>query len=329
MKVNSRILVSIILACMHFVAIHPTLSQIYLKPDPEAKFDRSKGILIVHSSDGGSFFLNDNLMLKLKANDTAYIINIKPWRYLAKLVTDNDTLMSWINITSGKVLEVKDGKDSLLVKKSADVYEDIANTILGKTVYFFRNGNFYNITQISFYSWNPGDYENAPDGFWFRSFTTINGIQAAPGFCTGVGISYDFYPAYLLGYPLTKSNDENLQFMPLFIDFRFHFPPSKSGKTFPFFKFDIGYNFPIKLSEINSNTNYYDATVTIKKGGVYLSPGFGYRIFLNKLVQITASFEYALMNVKYYYGYNNNPSYNYSKNINCLKICLGVGFQYK
>ena len=117
--------------------------------------------------------------------------------------------------------------------------------------------------------------------------------------------------------------------MPLFLDLRFHFPPSKSGKTHPFLKFDIGYNFPLKLSEINSYSSYYDAALKIKKGGVYLSPGFGYRIFLNKLVQITASFEYALMNVKYNYSYNNNSSYYDSKIYNSLKICLGVGFQYK
>jgi hypothetical protein len=308
---------------------HSTQSQIYLKPDPDAKFDRSKGVLIIHSSDGGSFSLNDHLLLKLKANDTAYIINITQGRYQARLITSIDTLMNLINITGGNVFEVRDGKDSLLVKKSINIYEDIANAILGKTVYFFRNGSFYNITQISFYSWYPGNYENAPDGFWFRSFTTINGIQAAPGFCAGVGISYDFYPVYLLGYPLSKSNDENLQFMPLFLDLRFHFPPSKSGKTFPFIKYDIGYNFPLKLSEINSISNYYDESITIKKGGIYLSPGFGYRIFLNKLVQITASFEYALMNVKFYNSYNYNPSDYYSKYYNSLKICLGVGFQYK
>ena len=329
MKVNSRILVPIVLVCLYFVSIHSLTSQIYLKPDPDAKFDRSKSILIIHSSDGGSFSLNDHLLLKLKTNDTAYIINITPGRYQAKLNTDNDTLMNMINITGGKVFEVKDGKDSLLVKKSTNIYEDIANAILGKTVYFFRNGSFYNITQISFYSWVPGDYVNAPDGFWFRSFTTFNGIQAAPGFCAGVGISFDFYPAYLLGYNLTKSFDENLLFMPLFLDLRFHFPPSKSGKTFPFFKYNLGYNFPLKLSEINSISDDNEASVTMKKGGVYFSPGFGYRIFLNKLVQITVSFEYALMNVKFDYSYGNYYSNYISKNYNCLKLCLGVGFQYK
>jgi hypothetical protein len=184
--------------------------------------------------------------------------------------------------------------------------------------------SFYNITQFALFNFYLDVDGGEQSTSFFQSFTIINGYQVAPGFCTGLGVAYNYYPFEKMTPYDIEIENVRLNFLPVFLDVRAHLPP-KGEHVSPFFKFDIGYNILLYKSPIENQFPEGD-TYVMNKGGIYVSPGFGLRIFINDLVQIMATFEYSFEKSSFYV---NNPYYMRENNFSFLKISLGVGFQYK
>ena len=164
------------ITCFAILMVHSARSQIYLKPDPGARFDRSKGILVLSSSVRGTFFLDDHVLSELKGRDTVYIANLACGEHRAKVVSGKNPLTYTFIMAKGKVLEIHAGKDTLGILESPVAYEDIAEKIRGGTVFFLRSRSYFNITQTSFLTLevNNRQYDGAK---WFRTIATINGFQ--------------------------------------------------------------------------------------------------------------------------------------------------------
>ncbi len=310
------------------VCLQSIQGQVLSKPDPSAQIARSKGIIVVVSTMKGSFYLNEIFLTKLNFGDTIRIININPGAYYVKVIGENSTVLNHLSLSRRDAYEIEAGNDTLLIIKSPESYEDIAKTVKGRYVYFIRDQSFFNITETSLYS----GYLEASGNWWLGAFTTISGFQFVPGFCAGLGISY--YNADLSLY--YYADLENISFLPLFLDLRTHL---SNRRIAPFLKFDIGYNILLspKSKYQNHSGNAYINTSSYKleNGGIYLSPGMGLRIAVNKLIQIilTAEFEYGTCKYSYthdahYAGQPSNPYTTiYTDNIKVFRLNLGIGFQ--
>jgi len=319
----------------------PANGQILSKPDPDASFDRSKGIIVLQAANKGSFFLDDYLITGLKEHDTLYIINVPCGQHNAKVISDSSAPVYSFILSRRKVLEINAGKNALQIMESRSSYDDIAEKVKGKTVYFISRRHYFNITQTSFVTLQAGSSEYNP-GMWFRSISTINGYQIAPGFCIGAGISYNNYDIpVVFGYAYYADPQcsqlavlKNVSFLPVYFDVRAHF----SGKRVaPFIKFDIGYNILISKKSMQVyNYGYYPSpenhpyTFTLTGGGVYLSPGIGVRVAINKLIQVIFTAEYTYDSSKSTMasdGEQNESVSGYRKKLHCFKFNIGIGFQ--
>jgi len=327
---NQGIIYKILLVGFIFLQVHFISGQIVKTPDPNLTIDNTKGILAIFPCLPGSLFLNDYYLTEVPADDTVYINDLAPGTYNLRFQTPERTFKQVITMKHGKVTPVNPCLDSVIVTTAAFSRDIAFISITGKKHFSLKKGYFYNITQFAFLNVNFNGGED-PTVKFFQNITTINGFQVTPGFCAGIGVSYSVYQAHIhneYGYLIT--DDENLHFLPLFLDLRAHLP--SKGRVFPFFKFDIGGNIPLKKTEIHYQNYYDDMTYVMEKGGIYISPGFGLRILINDLIQITASLEYSLeksaFNV-YYDDKPNVPPYKDEQNSNFFKICLGVGFQYR
>jgi hypothetical protein len=325
---NQGILNKILLVGFIFLQVHFISGQIVKTPDPNLTIDNTKGILAIFPCLAGSLFLNDYYLTEVPANDTVYIKDLAPGTYNLKFKTAEMTFKQVITMKHGKVTPVNPCLDSVIMT-TATFNRDIATSnITGKKHFSLKTGYFYNITQFAFLNvdMNGGAYD--PTSF-FNTFTTINGYQVAPGFCTGIGVSYSFYKAYIDDF-YGMAQEATLHYLPVFLDIRAHLPPK--GRVFPFFKFDIGGNIILKKTEMHYQNYDDDMTYVMERGGIYISPGFGLRILVNDLIQITASLEYSHEKSAYNVYYDDKPlvpPYQVDRNSNYFKICLGVGFQYR
>jgi len=299
-------------------------AQILKKPDPNLVVDRSKGILVITPCISGSFSLNNYLLTEISANDTIYIFNVNPGDYSVKFTTDTGSIISDLSLEKGKFKAVKPCHDSISVQTLKFSKDPAVQNMTGNTIRV-RRSYFYNITQFALFNLYFGD---DPSFSFFQSFTTINGYQVTPGFCAGLGVAYNYYPFEKMTPWDVEISDVRLNFLPVFFDIRAHLHP-KSRTVTPFFKFDIGYNILLKKSPLEPLYPDYDS-YEMNKGGIYLSPGFGLRIFINDLVQINTSLEYSFEKSSFYFYsiYQEQPQTRYNK-FNFIKLTLGVSFQYK
>jgi len=318
----------IILCAIAILSVEIVAAQILKKPDPGLIIDRSKSILIITPCISGSFHLNDYYLTDISSNDTVYIGNMKSGDYSVKFITDQGTYQRGLSLEKGKVQEIIPCNDSIYLPKDKLYQDETLSKMTGNKYYFPRRAYFYHVTQIAFLNFNVTGSEHPFS--YFRSITTINGYQFVPGFCAGLGVSYNFYPLEGLdddeNYYYVDIEKGNFQFLPVFVDVRAHLS-SASGRVTPFFKFDLGYNFLLKKSHFHNKNQYDNVSFTMKKGGIYISPGFGLRIFINNLVQITPSIEYSFEKSSYFVN-NDRYQVNYNK-FNFIKLSLGVSFQYK
>jgi hypothetical protein len=302
-------------------------AQILENTDRDILMSRSKSILIVRPCANGAFYLNDFYLTDISANDTVYIYNIVPGHYTVMFATDSSSASGDLAFGNGKVLAIKPCNDSINLLKDKLYWGETKSVMQGRRDFRPRRAHFYNITQVGSITWNLKSHENSV----LPSITTINGYQFAPGFCLGLGISYNNYPFDFLvfynnNYFEKDLEDGNVHFLPVYLDLRMYFPPY-SAKVAPFLKIDLGANILLKESQFHAADPTYNVAVTMEKGGVFFSPGIGLRIVINELVQITPLFEYSFENSGYYYNYD---KYTISKiGLSSLKLSLGVSFQYK
>jgi len=318
----------IILFAIVMLSAESIAAQILKNPDPGLIIDRSKSILVISPCTSGSFYLNEFYLTDISANDTVYIGNVNAGDYSVKFITIQGTCQRDLSLEKGKIREIIPCNDSIYLLTDKLNEDETLSKMTGNKYYSPQRSYFYNITQIAFLNLNVTGSEH-PISF-FRSITTINGYQFSPSFCLGLGISYNFYPLDGLNdfgnYYYVNIEEGNFQFLPVFFDFRAHLP-SASSRIAPFFKFDLGYNFLLKKSQFYNTDPYNIVSFTMDKGGIYFSPGFGLRIFINDLVQITPSIEYSFEKSSFYI--NNDPYQVYYNKFNFLKLSLGVSFQYK
>ncbi|MEI7896154.1 MAG: hypothetical protein WCJ26_03905 [bacterium] len=314
-----------------------SMGQIILTPNPKATVKWSDGIAVICSSVQGSFYLNDYLLTDLKGNDTVYIINLQPGEYTAKVVFKGGSTTRSFNAWGREVTLLKPGIDSLQIKNDAFYFDDIKEKVTGRKVLFLHLC-YFNITQTAFYSAPFGSSSEFDVRKWFRTFTTINGFQIAPGFSAGIGISYNNYdvPAVYNGRSLYSDQEmpqevailKNVSFLPVFIDARTHL----SGRRIaPFIKLDIGYNFLLSKKSMSVYEYRYVTdkvhTISMVGGGFYFSPGIGLRIAVSKLIQIIASMEYSYEKSK---RTLTSASLAYpveTSALNYFKFNIGIGFQ--
>ena len=298
-------------------------AQILNRLDPDLIIDRSKGILVITPCASGSVFLNNYYLTKISAKDSVYFFNMNPGNYVVKFTSDSTSYIRNILIEKDKVLTIDPCLDPATYWNSAG-WDTVAGKMTGKTYYSVKRAHFYNITQFAIFNFLIDDVD--PQVSFFRSITTINGYQVTPGFCIGLGVSYNFYP-YKSAISYEYIEEGNYQFLPVFLDIRAHLPQNPR-RVAPFFKFDIGYNFLLEKSFINGYL--YGPDYEMNKGGIYFSPGFGLRIFITSLVQVTASIEYSYERSELFVIYDQTQErYPSSNKFNLLKISLGVSFQYK
>jgi len=320
-----------ILLCGIMILFAENISaQILKDPDPKLVVDREKAILIINPCIKGSLFLNDFLMTDIPANDTAFIFNVKPGEYLIKFITDSLTYKGEMTLEKGKIQTIIPCHDSISLPANNISWNGTFRKMTGQTIHLnrVRRSSFYNITQFALFNFYLDRDGGNASTTYFQSFTIINGYQVAPGFCTGIGVSYNYYPFDIMTSWEVEIENVRLNFLPIFLDVRAHLPP-KGKNISPFFKFNIGYNLLLykpPLEELNPGGD----TFVMNKGGIYISPGFGLRIFINDLVQIVTTLEYSFEKSSFYV---NNPyqaePYTRENNFSFLKISLGVGFQYK
>ncbi len=300
--------------------------QILKSPDRKLVVDRSKSILAITPCSSGSFYMNDYYLTDISRNDTVYIYNLKPGNYSVKFVSDTSTFKSGMTIGPGKIQSISPCPDSVSffpvdLKWSSTFRKMTGQTISPNRV---RRNSFYNITQFALFNFYLDVDGGEPNTSFFQSFTIINGYQVAPGFCTGLGVSYNYYPFEKMAPWDMEIKNVRLYFLPVFLDVRAHLRP-KGEHVSPFFKFGIGYNILLYKNPFEASYPGGDIYV-MNKGGIYISPGFGMRIFINDLVQIITTFEYSFEKSSFYV---NTPYYTRENNLSFLKISLGVGFQYK
>jgi len=335
---NSKRLLQTGIVFLSVIYVQLAGAQIVSKPDPKLSFDRSRGIIVLLPSMKGSFYLNDHFLTEIKGRDTIYIINVKPGEYSAKVVFISGSTTNDFILDPTKVLEIIPEPDTLKIKRNAFYYNDIAEKAAGKTVFYLSRGSYFNITQVAFYSYQFGPSPEILDTKWFRTFTTINGFQIVPGFCTGLGLSYTNYDipvvyrgmAYYMTHLGTKAEIQNVSFLPVFLDVRAYM---SSRQVAPFLKLDVGYNILLSKKSMSVNSyNYRDVNdyiFQIAGGGIYLSPGFGLRIAATKLIQVIASVEYS------YELYTRKLSSETQQfglthyGLNFFKFNIGIGFQKK
>ncbi len=326
---------------LFITSILPANGQILSKPEPDASFDRSKGIIIIQAANKGSFFLDDHMMTSLKEGDSLYIINVPGGQHNAKVISDSIAPTYSFILSPGKVLEIKTGKDMLQIMNSHYSFDEVAEKVKGKTVYFISRRHYFNITQTSFVTLQAGSSEYNPV-MWFRSISTINGFQVVPGFCIGAGVTYNNYdiPVFY-GYNYYADPQcsqlavlKNVSYLPVYFDVRTHF---SSGRVAPFIKFDIGYNILISKKSMQVyNYSYWPSpdnppyTFKLEGGGLYLSPGIGLRVAINKLIQVIFTAEYTYDSSKSTMasdGEQNGSGSGYHKHLHCFKFNIGIGFQ--
>lgn len=281
-------------------------AQIVTGPDSSLVFDRTKGILVMLPDVDGAFSLNGYYLTELKAHDTVYIANITPGDYLYEYKSDSSSHDRWFNVKKQQVLEIILKDSSAGVHTGSLDWNQVANLITGRNVYFAADRSFINETHLALFS--LGNLSPYPQKSRFNSFTTIFDYSAVPGFTLGVGVTLNSYDL--------SDESTNVKFLPVFVDFRSYF---LDGRATAFLKIDIGYN--VFLAR-NAKTEDYGSIIA---GGVFFSPGFGMRVFISEKTFISATFEYSLERVRYSSSY----SYEYSSNLNFMKINLGIGFQKK
>jgi hypothetical protein len=211
-------------------------------------------------------------------------------------------------------------------------WDETISKMTGHKYYKPRGKYFFNVTQIALINLNA----SSGDFSYFSSFTCINGYQVVPAFAIGLGVTFnnyskdflDIHTNYYYYHYYYSSSLENghVHYLPVYLDLRVH-PPSRSRLASPFIKFDIGYNILLQRIQFHAVDPTYNYSLTMDKGGIYLSPGLGLRIFVNRLVQIYTSVEYSFEKSGYYFGTYENEVYD--KKFHSLKFNLGVGFQYK
>ena len=324
---NSGILKKILVFVFAVVLNYLTSAQIVRHPGPDMQSDLDKATLVIIPCSPGAFFMNDKYMTELGRDDTVYFFNLKPGTYNIKLQADTLSYNQVVFLESKDVRNIDPCSDSLQELMLSGTQANELKKPTYKNYNTLKKRSFYNATQLSLLNINM----MSGKAHFFQTFTTVFGYQLVPAFCTGIGINYSFCPfnELGLGYNL-QSDDVTLHFLPLYFDLRTHLPPSRSGKLYPYFKFDIGYNFLLNPGNyFFSNTG--ETLYTIKKGGIYISPGFGLRVFISDLFQVTMSVEYSfersIINVYSLYNpyyYSEHPQQN---RMNFFKICLGIAFQ--
>jgi hypothetical protein len=202
-----------------------------------------------------------------------------------------------------------------------------------KPRYEINKGKFYNVTQFSLFNFQLSD----PDLRMFNSLATINGYQFAPGFCLGLGLMYNNYNLTTHENYNAPNVIKNVSFLPIYADIRIHLPQRGRNVAF-FFKFDIGYNIVLtKKANFYSTTDPYNGITysyldQVTNGGILVSPGIGFRIFISELLQIIPSielsFEKSQMLEKNFSDGNLTMQDMYDDNMAFFKINLGIALQY-
>jgi hypothetical protein len=319
----------IILTLLAFLFSLVIMGQIVKKPGTEIVAERTMAILAINPCIGGSFYLNDYLMTDIPANDTVYIYNLKKGGYNVKFITDTNPYSGYMIFRNGIVNAIRLCNDSISSPKKFMSWDQAVRGMSGKKIASARvkQASFYNITQFALFNFLVGGGGD-PSTSFFQSFTIINGYQVIPALCAGIGISYNYYPFEKMTTYGVEIQNARLNCLPVFADIRAHLPPRSKSIT-AFFKFGIGYNFLLKKTTYESV--YIDNTTTYvaNKGGIYISPGFGLRIFISDLVQIIPSLEYSFEKSSYTVSPVMQEPYTKNNNFSFLKINLGVGFQYK
>jgi hypothetical protein len=263
-------------------------------------------------------------------------VNIQPEILPARFINKDTTLEKELILIEGEVTEVMIYDTVMEVTTGSVRWSQAVNMARGKKPVELISGEFYNLTQLgvlNFKSEKQADGSSKTRTRAFTSFTTINGYQFAPGFCLGIGVSYTFYDIPVQGMDYGIIN--NVSFLPVFADFRSHFP-SKGTRVYPYIKLNIGKNFLLKEKYLKQEIKEDDYTNTyifiVRKGGVMVSPGFGFRVMVNKLIQVTLEAEYSYeqssMQTIHYETLETFSNTEDKLKLNFFKIKLGIGFQY-
>ena len=151
-------------------------------------------------------------------------------------------------------------------------------------------GSFINITEFGFA--RGIIHENRDQSFGFQ---TINGFEFNNRVSVGLGVGAEKY----LGKAEYDNKVSNLTLLPVFSDVRVYFG---KGKLQPFMGQSVGYAFCIDQPVDYNYFGLYD-----EKGGIMLSPSFGFRTNGNSKVNY-------IMNLGYRYQENTQeirqPNYN-------------------
>lgn len=207
--------------------------------------------------------------------------------------------------------------------------------IAGKPYYFLLKNYLYTILQFSAISnqWYKG---KSSDRFnWFSTATAITGYQVAPGFCIGLGLSYNNFdvPFVINEYGFSAQTFENVSFLPVFMDLRVHLLDKRVA---PFFNFAFGYSFILTKKSQDEVLYFYPytaRTIQLSAGGLHYSAGFGLRIALSKFVQIIPSLEYCREKGKQIStstvpGHPTTETTNFFYS-NIIRVNIGIGLQYR
>jgi hypothetical protein len=310
-------------------------AQIIIKQDPTAEFDKSKGIIALIPSARGLFYLNDYFLTEIKGNDTIFLINVKPGDYRVKFVTPDFSQQRTIPVNKRKVVEIIPGRDSIRFGNNRLKWFGTVDRIVGKPYYFLLKNHLYTILQFSVIN-NQWYKATSSDRFnWFNTATVITGYQVAPGFCIGLGLSYNNFdvPSVINEYGFSGQTFENASFLPVFMDLRVHLSDKRVA---PFFNFAFGYSILLTKKSQDEVLYFYPytaRTIQLLAGGLHYSAGFGLRIAISKFVQIIPSLEYCRdkgkqISTSTIPGHPTTETTNFFYS-NLIRFNIGIGLQYR
>lgn len=286
-------------------------------PYPQLHFHKARGILLLIPSSDGKFYLDNQFLTDLTANDSVYIINLKPVTHTVQFATFSGTSQTIIRTDKRSVYTLNLGENQLLKSYGSPDWFQSLNSIAGNKRFYDRSKCWFNLTYLTFFSrdiWEGND-------FGFNSFTTIFGIRPVKAFSLGLGVSYDHYDieaTYVYSF-------KDVSLLPVFLDIRSHV---SNRKVSPYFKLDLGHTFLLtERSYLNENWGEY----SLIKGRVYGSPGFGVNIFIVNGLQLDFSVECSLWGYEYllYYDISSATGYSHNDNTGFWKFNIGIGFQKK
>lgn len=323
-----------IICCFYLIFYGQFLiAQVLSKPDPNISIDASKGIILLYSASEGSLFLNDQFLTDLKRQDTLFIININPGKFTARFQNDISTISKDFIVDEGSVTKII-FRDSLLeITHVNRKWSEGVNAIRGNKYLGLLHMRFYSITEVGIINavirGTPEFYDNNHKVRSLNYFSTVNGYQFAPGFCLGFGVNFTFFDIPVYGY--TSELIRNVSFMPLYVDIRAHFP--QKGRVVPFLKLGLGHNFVLTQKSLYQSYPESNAFYLFKLdgGGIYASPGFGFRIMVTELIQVTASLDYSVEKIRMsraYFAPNNNSYHEDVYNYQFIRFKIGIGLQY-